>query len=220
MLTSDERQLLTSIMQSVTLPPHRLVFVETEPAQCVFNLTEGVVKTYKMLTDGRRQVTGFVFPGDFLGLVQRVRHAYTAETVTEATLCQFPRKKLEALFESLPTLELRLLGNASHELAAAQDQMILLGRKSARERVASFLLVLASVAQRRGQSGNPISIPMARADVADYLGLTGETVSRTITKFSMQGLINVINDKRMEIVDPVTIHRIAHGAWTRVDIDK
>jgi len=199
-------------MQTVVIPPHRLVFVETEPARCVFNLTEGVVKIYKMLPDGRRQVTGFIFPGDFLGLVQSPFYAYTAETVTEAKLCQFPRKRLEALLDKLPDLGDRLLGMASHELAIAQEQMILLGRKSARERVASFFLMLSKAAQRRGEQGNPISIPMQRGDIADYLGLTPETVSRTISRFNAQRLIQIKDDEQVSIVDPVALYKVAAGA--------
>jgi CRP/FNR family transcriptional regulator, anaerobic regulatory protein len=198
-------------MQTIVTRPHRLIFVETEPAKHVFNLTEGVVKVYKMLADGRRQVTGFLFPGDFLGLVHNELYSYTAETVTQTTLCQFPRSKLEMLLNELPNLEQRLLEMASHELAAAQDQMILLGRKLARERVASFLLILSKTAQRRGQSGNPISIPMPRADIADYLGLTTETVSRTMTKLNSQRLIHIVDDQNVQIVEPTVLYKIAVG---------
>jgi CRP/FNR family transcriptional regulator len=131
------------IMRTVVIASNRLIFVETEPAKNLFNVTDGVVKIFKTMADGRRQVTGFLFPGDFLGLVDSESYAYSAETVTQAKLCQFPRKQLEALLLELPNLEQRLLGMASHELVAAQDQMVLLGRKSARERVASFLLTLS-----------------------------------------------------------------------------
>lgn len=198
-------------MQTVAIAPHRLIFVETDPAKNVFNLTDGVVKIYKMMVDGRRQVTGFLFPGDFLGLVQNESYAYTAETVTEAKLCQFPRSKLEALLDELPNLEQRLLGMTSHELAAAQDQMILLGRKSARERVASFLLMLSKAAERQGDRDNPIHIPMPRTDVADYLGLTTETISRTLTQFNVQGLIHLMNDKQVYLVDPSALFKVAAG---------
>ncbi len=202
---------LTSIMQAVAIPPHRLIFVETDPARNVFNLTEGVVKIYKMMVDGRRQITGFLFPGDFLGLVHNESYAYTAETVTETKLCQFPRGQLEALLDELPSLEQRLLGMASHELAAAQDQMILLGRKSARERVASFLLMLSKAAERQGQQSNPILIPMPRTDIADYLGLTTETVSRTLTQFNGEHLIHLMNDKHVQLVDPTALFKVAAG---------
>ncbi len=210
-LDADERVHLTSIMQTVIIAPQRLIFVETEPARNVFNLTEGVVKIYKMMADGRRQVTGFLFPGDFLGLVHNESYAYSAETVTQAKLCQFPRDRLEALLDELPHLEQRLLGMASHELAAAQDQMILLGRKSARERLASFLLMLSKAAERRGQDENPVLVPMPRSDIADYLGLTTETISRTLTQFNAQGLIHLMSDKQIYLVDPTALYKVAAG---------
>lgn len=210
-LNADEMLRLTSIMQTIVIAPHRLIFVETDPAKNVFNLTEGVIKIYKMMVDGRRQVTGFLFPGDFLGLVHHESYAYTAETVTESRLCQFPRRQLEALLDELPSLEQRLLGMASHELAAAQDQMILLGRKSASERVASFLLMLSKAAERQGHQDNPILIPMPRTDIADYLGLTTETISRTLTQFNGQGLIHLMNDKHVQLVDPAALFKVAAG---------
>jgi CRP/FNR family transcriptional regulator len=210
-LNADEMFRLTSIMQTVTITPHRLIFVETDPAKNVFNLTEGVVKIYKMMVDGRRQVTGFLFPGDFLGLVHNESYAYTAETVTKSKLCQFPRRQLEALLNELPNLEQRLLAMASHELAAAQDQMILLGRKSARERVASFLLMLSKAAERQGHRNNPILIPMPRTDIADYLGLSTETISRTFTEFNGQGLIHLMNDRHVQLVDPAAMYKVAAG---------
>ena len=198
-------------MKTVTIKSHRLMFVETEPAKSLFNVTEGVVKIYKMMADGRRQVTGFLFPGDFLGLVHNESYAYSAETVTETTLCQFPRSRLEALLDELPNLELRLFGMASHELAAAQDQMLLLGRKSASERVASFLLMLSKVTERQGHLGNLIVIPMTRTDIADYLGLTIETVSRTLTKFNSRHLIHLMDDKQVQLVDPAALYKMSVG---------
>jgi len=198
-------------MKTVTIKSHRLIFVETEPARNLFNLTDGVVKIYKMMADGRRQVTGFLFPGDFLGLVHNESYAYNAETVTETKLCQFPRSQFEALLDELPDLEQRLLGMASHELASAQDQMLLLGRKSAPERVASFLLMLARAIERQRHPGNPIAIPMARTDIADYLGLTIETVSRTLSKFSSQHLIQLMDNKQVQLVDPAALYKVAVG---------
>ncbi|MHA1154364.1 MAG: cyclic nucleotide-binding domain-containing protein, partial [Alphaproteobacteria bacterium] len=116
---------------------------EAEPADHLFNVTAGAVKVYKLLADGRRQMTGFLFPGDFLGLANEENYAYSAEAVTHTALCRFPRRKLERLLEKYPKMEHRLLGMASHELAVAQEQMLLLGRKTAREKIASFLLMLS-----------------------------------------------------------------------------
>ena len=210
-LSADERQRLTVFMKTVTFAPRRLIFMETAPAASLYNVTDGVVKIYKMMPDGRRQVTGFLFPGDFLGLIQNETYAYSAEAVTETRLCQFPRVRLEALLKELPTLEQRLLGMASHELAAAQDQMVLLGRKSARERVASFLLMLSKATERQGLQADFIVVPMSRSDIADYLGLTTETVSRTLTQLSSESLIRLSNEKHVQLVDRAGLFRISAG---------
>jgi len=210
-LSADERKRLTAIMKTVTFAPHRLIFMETAPAASLYNVTDGVVKIYKMMPDGRRQVTGFLFPGDFLGLIQNDSYAYSAEAVTETRLCQFPRVRLEMLLRELPKLEQRLLGMASHELAAAQDQMVLLGRKSARERVASFLLMLAKATERQGPQADLIAVPMTRSDIADYLGLTMETVSRSLTQLSSENLIRLLNEKHVHLIDRAGLHRISVG---------
>lgn len=174
------------------------------------------MKIYKLLGDGRRQVTGFLFAGDFLGLIHNEAYAYSAEALAPTKLCRFPRRKLEALLDEMPNLEQRLLVMASHELAAAQDQMMLLGRKSARERVVSFILMLSNSAARRGAArrgrpGDPVLLPMSRSDIADYLGLTVETVSRTFTRLKKQGLIELLDEKRIRLAKRQALREIADG---------
>ena len=155
---------------------NQTIFAEGEGADALFNVTAGTVKLYELLPDGRRQITGFLVTGDFLGLAMNENYAYSAETVTPTSLCQFPRRKMEALLDEFPKMQRRLFSMASNELAAAQDQMLLLGRKTAREKICSFLLMLAQRQSRRGHKDNPVYVPMSRADIADYLGLTTETV--------------------------------------------
>ena len=130
------------------------------------------------MADGRRQVVGFLVPGDFLGLAFGRTYVYTAEAITAVAACRFQRSRFMELLEELPALEREILGRTSNELAAAQQQMLLLGRKTARERLASFL---ADLAERSDADGGPLELPMGRADIADHLGLTIETVSRTFT---------------------------------------
>jgi CRP/FNR family transcriptional regulator len=210
-LNADEQKQLAAVMQTIEVEPHKTIFDETEPADHVFNVTEGAIKIYKLLSDGRRQVTGFLFPGDFLGLTHNESYAYSAEALTATKLCRYPRGKLESLLNEIPKLERQLLGMASHELAAAQDQMMLLGRKSARERVVSFLLMLSDALVRHGQPGNPVSLPMSRTDIADYLGLTIETVSRTLTQLKTQGLIELLDEKQVRLAKPAPLREIATG---------
>ena len=172
-------------------------------------MTGDAVRISKLLPDGRRQVTGLLFPGDFLGLAFNESYTYSAEAVGPSTLCRFPRTDLERLLSEHPKMERRLLGMASNELATAQDQMLLLGRKTAREKLATFLLMLSARAERRGHPGNPIDVPMTRADIADYLGLTIETVSRTFTVLRKSGLIEAQGAASIFLPDPEAVRDIA-----------
>ena len=210
-LNAEEQKRLVAIMRTVEVEPHRAIFDEAEPAENVYNVTAGAVKIYKLLPDGRRQITGFLFPGDFLGLTHNEAYAYSAEALAPTKLCRFPRRKLEGLLDEIPTLEQRLLGMASHELAAAQDQMLLLGRKSARERIVSFILMLSDAAVRHGEPADPVFLPMNRSDIADYLGLTIETVSRFFTRLKTQGLIQLVDERRIRLARPEALREIAAG---------
>ncbi len=190
---------LEAITTRIRLAAGRTLFDEGDPADGLFTLTEGVVKIFKMLADGRRQITGFLLPGDFLGLAFFRSYAYSAEAVTDALLCRFPRDRFMALLERHPALEKELLSRASSELAAAQEQMLLLGRKSAKERVASFLLALAR--RHPGAGAAPVPLPMSRYDIADYLGLTIETVSRELQAARASGVIDLPDRHHFRVVD-------------------
>ncbi len=186
----EELHRLDAIATEVSLNPRQNVFLEGDPADAVFNITRGMVRASKGMSDGRRQITGFLYPGDFLGVTLHNAYVYTAEAVTGVTLCRFRGPKLRALFDDFPKLEIHVLSGAANELATAQDQMLLLGRKSAKERVASFLLMLAQRAERRGETGRLLDLPMNRLDIADYLGLAEETVSRVFSTFREKRLID------------------------------
>jgi CRP/FNR family transcriptional regulator len=211
-LDAAEQKRVVSIMNTVTIEARRPLFDEAEPAEYVYNVTSGALKIYKLLPDGRRQITGFLFPGDFVGLVHNDVYAYSAEALTRTDLCRFPRHKLESLLTEIPQLERRLLGMASHELAAAQDQMMLLGRKSARERVVSFLLMLSDSGARRGRPADTASLPMTRTDIGDYLGLTIETVSRVLSQLKRHGLITLLDDKQVLLANLPALRQIATGS--------
>lgn len=208
-LEDDELSHLTAIVTSVELAPGDPLFGDTDDATHIFNITAGVIKVYKLLPDGRRQVTGFLFPGDFVGLERDGRYAYGAEAVTHTTLCRFRRQQLDLVFRRFPKLERRLLELAWNELVADQEQMVLLGRKTARERIASFLLMLSGRAVQRGQKANPVNVPMSRNDIADHLGLTTETVSRVITSLRREGAISVPMPGKIEIVDRAAIEEVS-----------
>lgn len=202
---------IAAITTGVELDHGDPLFDEGEPARHVFSVTSGAVKVYKLLADGRRQMTGFLFPGDFLGLADEETYVYSAEAVTRSKLCRFPRRQLQVLLERYPRMERRLLTMASHELAAAQEQMLLLGRKTAREKIASFLLMLSRRAELRGLEANPVEVPMSRNDIGDYLGLTTETVSRTFTQLKHGGHIRLLPGGRVELIDRHGLRGISEG---------
>ncbi len=182
---------------------------EGDPATSFFNVISGTARVYKLLPDGRRQITGFASGGDFLGLAVSDTYAFSAEAIDTVRYCRFPRTRLRQLMHDFPEMEQRLLSVASAELVAAQEQMLLLGRKSARERVASFLMAQSRAALARHQPEEEFVLAMARGDIADYLGLTIETVVRTLKKLRDEGLIVVTHTQAVMIRDRDGLRHLA-----------
>jgi CRP/FNR family transcriptional regulator len=202
---------LAAISTRLWIEPQALLFQEGDPATNVFNVTSGAVRLYKLLSDGRRQITGFLLPGDFLGLAGEDGYSYSAEAIARTELCRFSRPKLDRVFERFPKLEHRLFQIATDELVAAQDQMLLLGRKTAAEKMASFLLRLSERERVRGTTGNPVQLPMTRGDIADYLGLTIETVSRVMSQFKKDGWVKQNSLTVIELADRTALEELTEG---------
>jgi CRP/FNR family transcriptional regulator len=202
---------IQDIMQTRHIDAGDHVINEGDEAAAVFNIASGSIKLYKLLQDGRCQITGFLQPGDFCGIATDGTYAYSAEALEPTEICSMPRKKLEAVFSRHPELERRLLAIISHELSVAQDQMLLLGRKTATERLAAFLLRQSERNQRLGWPADPVHLPMSRADIADYLGLTIETVSRTFTKLKEEGTIRLPGKAVVELADMERLRTLAEG---------
>jgi len=198
-------------MATLTLSPGSPLVDEGEPEKHVFSITAGCLKCYKLLPDGRRQITGFLFPGDFLGLARSETYTSSVEAVVTSSLCRMERRDLEHLSNSIPNLSRRLHELASEALADLQGQILLLGRKTAQERVATFLLMLSQRAGERGLATNPVDVPMSRDDIGDFLGLTTETVSRTFSRLRKAGLIGSDRDKKVSILDEEGLNEIAEG---------
>ena len=177
---------LATIATQQTFAPGAQMIIEGDPAENMFWISAGVVKVYRTLADGRCQITGFLFPGDFLGLASDDAYASGAVAVGPVTVSRFPRKKVEQLVAASPLVARLLLRCTCGELNAAQNQMLLLGRKTASEKVASFVM---QVLDRT--DSDRIVLPMTRTDIADYLGLTIETVSRTLTHLREDDVIAV-----------------------------
>ena len=186
------------------------VFAEAEPAENVYEIVSGKVRLCKLLPDGRRQITGFIAAGNILGLALEGQYLYSAEAITDVTLCRYPRARFDRLVDEVPGFARRLLSMTSDELRSAQDQMLLLGRKSASEKIASFLLAMSPHTDSDDEA-EEVHLPMARGDIADYLGLTMETVSRTLTILKHQGLIAIPTPARIQLIDRDRLEEIAAG---------
>jgi CRP/FNR family transcriptional regulator len=210
-LTTQQFRRFRTVLGQASIDSGTTIFREGDPAQNLYTITAGAVKLYKLMSDGRRQITSFLFPGDFFGMTVNENYAYTAETMSPVVLCRFPRRKLEALFEELPVLEKKLLGVITQELGAAQEQMLLLGRKTARERVATFLVGLKRRLCVKEDRSLLFALPMSRSDIADFLGLTIETVSRTLTGLKRDGLIALPDANHVAIQRFDDLRRIAEG---------
>ncbi|WP_336490987.1 cyclic nucleotide-binding domain-containing protein [Methylobacterium nigriterrae] len=181
-LALSELEEMEALSQHLSLDKGHALFAQDEPANAVFNVIEGSLRLSRLLPDGRRQVMGFALPGDFLGLALQERHSVSAEALTAVKTCRFERRDFTSVVEAKPHLLRSLHERAGYELTLAQDQMLLLGRRTAQEKVAAFLLGLRERYARTGHASVTVELPMGRQDMADYLGLTIETVSRMLTR--------------------------------------
>ena len=210
-IEDDDLGQLAALAVVTEVDAGRTFIEEGEPAENFFNITAGTAKLYKLLPDGRRQITGFAGPGHFLGLAVSSTYAFSAEAIDSVRFCRFSRPKLRKLLVEFPKLEQRLLEVASNELVAAQEQMLLLGRKTARERLASFLLAQSVQGPSCMGTHGRIKLAMTRSDIADYLGLTIETVSRTLSRLRVEKLIDIPNTSDVMILNPVALEKLAGG---------
>jgi len=168
------------------------------------NVLSGVVKLTKTLSDGRQQIVGLQFAPDFLGRPFKNESELNAEAATEVSLCSFPKASIERMMQASPELERRLYKQALKELDDAREWMVTLGRKTAAEKIASFLLMIArhidpSAAPDRNSAS--FDLPLTRADIADFLGLTIETVSRQLTRLRADKVITIENNRHILVPD-------------------
>ena len=203
---------IDAIAQQVVFGRERAIFRQGDEVTSVYMVADGVIRLYKLLPDGRRQIVRFLRPGDFMGLAFTDCQPYTAEAVTPAIVKRIARSRLEALMEEQPQLRRRLMAVTADELTAAQDQMLLLGRKNAQEKICSFLVGLAERDRRRHDGTRCVHLAMSRTDIADYLGLTIETVSRTISKLKASRLIRLLDGGKVEIPDIDRLAGLAEGS--------
>jgi CRP/FNR family nitrogen fixation transcriptional regulator len=172
------------------------IFGEKEPAEYVYQVKRGAVRSYKLLSDGRRQIAAFHLASDIFGLENGGTHRFTAEAVVETSVRLIRRQSLEFMAETDAVVSRNLLSMTTSNLQHAEDHMLLLGRKTSLERVAAFLVEM----DERLTATGVMSLPMCRRDIADYLGLTLETVSRAVSQLHRAGILAFISKNQREIM--------------------
>lgn len=191
-LSCGELDELEALSQQLHLASRQALFRQDDHADAVYNVCEGMVRLSRLLPDGRRHVMGFAMVGDFLGLALTERYKVTAEALTPTILCRLDKRPFANLVEAKPHLLHRLHERVGYELNLAQDQMTLLSRRTAEEKVASFLLLLRDRYARIGQTSVTLPLPMGRQDIADHLGLTIETISRLLTRLDREKVLLIV----------------------------
>ena len=172
------------------------IFGEAEPAEYIYQVIDGSVRSYKLLSDGRRQINAFHLLGDIFGLEAGATHRFTAEAIVDTTVRLVKRISLTHIAETDATVARDLLNMTANNLQHAEDHMLLLGRKTSLERVAAFLLEM----DHRLTAAGVMALPMCRRDIADYLGLTLETVSRALSVLQDKGILGFLGQTQRQIV--------------------
>lgn len=181
------------------------IYTEGDRAAHFYRVVSGAVRTYRLLSDGRRQIDGFHFPGDIFGIEAGDEHRLSADAVTGSVLAVHRRSDRDALAQDAGALARDVVDSMMRALGRAQDHMMLLGRKSAKERIASFLLGLAE----RLDAAGVVDLPMSRIDIADHLGLTVESVSRSLTQLERAGIIELPAHRRTVVLrDKAALRRL------------
>ena len=179
------------------------IYGENEPADYLYKVASGAVRTYKVLADGRRQIGAFYLPGDVFGLESGDLHAFSAEAISNAKICVVKRNALVARAARQNDVARQLWAITGRELRRVQDHLLAL-IKTAEERVAGFLLEMAE----RLSGTNQIELPMSRQDIADYLGLTIETVWRTMSRLESTAAIELPSSRRVILRNRATLGRL------------
>jgi CRP/FNR family nitrogen fixation transcriptional regulator len=187
----------------MTFGPNEEIFGENEPAERVYKVTKGAVRTYKILCDGRRQIGAFYFPGDIFGLEIGKEHQFSAEAIGTTTVLVIRSGAVVSLAERDGKAARELWAFTARELHRVQEHMMLMV-KSAQQRVACFLLEMSD----RLAEGEAIELPMSRQDIADYLGLTIETVSRTLTQLVSDRTIGLSSSRRIVLRNRSVLHEL------------
>jgi CRP/FNR family transcriptional regulator len=208
-LNDDQLEIFSKVSFEKKFTDKENIFLQNDPSTHLYNITEGNVKIYQLLDDGRIQIIGFLYPGDFFGTYKNNKYNYSAEAIGNLRVCVFDQRILDKYMDQNPILAKELLNQTSYELTLAQDRMTVMGRLNAIEKIAIFFINISNQRKRIGWQSNPISLSMARQDIADYLGLTIETVSREISKLKTSNIIKIISSKQLFINDIEKLKQIS-----------
>jgi CRP/FNR family nitrogen fixation transcriptional regulator len=200
---------LQSVSSTSRFGRNQTIFNEGDDARYSYKILEGGVRLCKVRPDGRRQIAEFLLPGDMFGFEMGDEHSLTAEALCDVVLLRCSRSHVERLSDESVEVRRKLMSLLRRELSAAQEHLVMLGRQTAKERVASFLLLLAD--RNDADDGDAVELPMGRQDIADYLGLTIETVCRALTDLKKEGLIAIPNRHQVVIRRTEALELVADG---------
>lgn len=207
-LPMAEADLLQRYASSIELQANTELARTGQPCRHAYSVTSGMLRLVRTLPDARRQVVAFVAPGHFVGLTDAPHYRHAIEAVVPSRVCAFEVEGIRDLRQRFPQFEHTLLDRACRELDEAHDAMLLLARLSPLERLASFLLRLRQQLRVRPDDAR-IALPMGRGDIADHLGLTVETVSRSFTRLREQGVIALTDPQHVEVLDAAALSELA-----------
>ena len=205
----DDVRALQQIGIKLRVTRGKTIFNEGDPAENAYKVVSGAVRLCKHMSDGRRQIAQFAFPGDFVSFMEIGEHNFTAEAVTDVVLMSYPQRQIDRLAAHKPSVRDRFLTLMCQRLCDMQNHLMVLGRQTANERVASFLLMLLD---RVGfKEDDILDVPMSRQDIADNLGLTIETVCRTLSQLKHAGVIDIPNQRQLHLLDVEALQSLAAG---------
>ena len=210
-LADPELTTLSAIGRRRTIAPGQVLSWAGDANLACANLVSGILKVTSATADGREQIVGLLFSGDFVGQLFVHEATLTVTALTECDLCLYPRERFENVLRGSHALDHALLRRTMSSLNDARDRMLTLGKRTAPERIAGFLLDLARRAAEDGHGdSSALQIPISRGDMADYLGLTIETVSRQLTRFKAMGAISLVKGGRsIDVMDMAILRSIA-----------
>ena len=207
--TAEDLKLLHTIGSRMHFSRGETIFSEGDPADYAYQIVSGTVRLSKHMADGRRQIAQFLFPGNFFSFMDLTEHSFTAEAVNDAVLVCYPLRQIERLEEERASLRKHFSAMLSRRVKDIQNHLVMLGRQTAKERLASFLIVI--IEHSHCKNGGTIEVAMSRQDMADYLGLTIETVCRVLSAMKKQGILGIPNLHELVIKKMDALYAIAGG---------